>query len=251
MPALPAAFLTRPIAHRALHDVTDGRPENSRAAVQAAIDHGYGIEIDLQLSADGQAMVYHDYDLDRLTGETGRLRDRSAAELARFSLKHGAEGIPTLADVLDLVAGRVPVLIEIKDQDGALGPDIGLLEDATLAALDSYPGDVAIMSFNPHSVARIAAQRPDLPVGLTTCAFLKQDWTSIPDARLVELRCIPDFARTNSSFVSHNAADLAAPRLRELLKSGANVLCWTIQSPQAEAQARKFAQNVTFEGYLA
>ena len=131
-PPLPAAFLERPIAHRALHG--PGRPENSRAAIRAAVAAGYGIEIDVQPSADGVAMVFHDADLDRLTGTAGPIRGRTAADLARLPLHGGDEGIPTLAEVLALVAGRVPLLVEIKDQDGALGPGVGALEAATAAA---------------------------------------------------------------------------------------------------------------------
>ena len=128
---LPAAFQTRPIAHRALHDRSDGRPENSRAAIRAAIARGYGIEIDLQLSADGQAMVFHDYALDRLTSARGAIRDRTAEALGAIALTGGDEGIPTLAEVLAITAGQVPLLVEIKDQDGAMGPDVGPLEQAT------------------------------------------------------------------------------------------------------------------------
>ena len=109
MNGLPPVFLGAPIAHRALHDMGDGRPENSRAAIVAAMEHGYGIEIDLQLSADGQAMVFHDYDLKRLTGQKGPVRTRQAAALAAITLTGGDEGIPTLAEVLALVRGRVPV----------------------------------------------------------------------------------------------------------------------------------------------
>ena len=115
-PPLPDAFLGAPLAHRALHDVAAGRPENSREAIEAACAAGYGIEIDLQLSRDGQAMVFHDYDLKRLTGQPGPIRQRDAAELQAITLSGGATGIPTFAEVLDLVAGRVPLLIEIKDR---------------------------------------------------------------------------------------------------------------------------------------
>ena len=122
-PRLPEGFLRQPIAHRALH--SDGRPENSRAAVAAAVTHGYGIEIDLQLSADGVAMVFHDYALDRLTSETGAVQSRPAAALQSIGLTGGDEGIPTLSDVLALVQARVPLLLELKDQDGAMGPECG------------------------------------------------------------------------------------------------------------------------------
>ncbi|WP_353473852.1 glycerophosphodiester phosphodiesterase family protein [Salipiger sp. H15] len=251
MTDLPAAFLERPIAHRALHDLAAGRPENSLSAISAAIEAGYGIEIDLQLSSDGVPMVFHDERLERLTGARGLLGARDAAELSALRLKGSDEGIPTLAEVLELVAGRVPLLIEIKDQDGALGPDVGPLETAVTNALRGYEGPVAVMSFNPHSVARMARLAPKVPRGLTTEAFAPHDWPGVPGSRLEELRGIPDYARTGASFISHGWTDLASPRVAELRQQGAAILCWTIRSPEQEAQARAVAQNVTFEHYLA
>ena len=247
---LPVSFLAAPIAHRGLHDLAAGIPENSLASFDAAIARGYGIELDLQLSQDGVAMVFHDYSLERLTGKKGALAQRSAAELGQIGLTGGAEAISTLAETLARVRGRAPLLIELKDQDGALGPNVGALEEATLAALAGYSGDVALMSFNPHCVAALAALAPHLPRGLTTCDYAPQDWPTIPRARLSELASIPDFARTGASFISHQASDLASPHVAALKARKVPVLCWTIRSEQAEAQARQLADNVTFEGYL-
>ncbi|MDO6586353.1 glycerophosphodiester phosphodiesterase family protein [Salipiger sp. 1_MG-2023] len=248
---LPAAFLDRPIAHRALHNTQRGRPENSIEAISAAIQAGYGIEIDLQLSSDGEAMVFHDYDLSRLTTQTGAVRDRSAAQLATIQLRHGQERIPTLAQVLKLVAGKTALLIEVKDQDGAMGPDVGALEAAAVRALDGYIGPVALMSFNPHSVAALARMAPGLPRGLTTCAWDADDSPLVPAATRASLREIPDYDRVGACFISHDRRDLARPRVAELQRDGAAVLCWTVRSPEQEAEARKVAQNITFEGYEA
>jgi glycerophosphoryl diester phosphodiesterase len=118
---LPPEFLSAPIAHRALHDAEQGVPENSRGAVQRAVRAGYGIEIDVHLSADGRAVVFHDDTLDRLTHTTGPVGKRTARELSDLVLKGSDERIPTLSDILDLVDGQVPILIEIKDQSGAIG----------------------------------------------------------------------------------------------------------------------------------
>ncbi|MGG7643195.1 glycerophosphodiester phosphodiesterase family protein [Rhodovulum sp. YNF3179] len=247
---LPDIFLARPIAHRGFHDRTRGAIENAPAAIRAAIAAGYGIEIDLQLSADGAAMVFHDYRLDRLTAESGPVRQRSAAELGRTAFRgSGGETIPTLEEVLDIVDGQVPLLIEIKDQDGALGPGTGALEAATAAALAGYAGPVAVMSFNPHAVAAFAEAAPDVPRGLTTCSFPAEHWGGLPRDRAARLRGIPDFDRVGASFVSHRAGDLDRPRLAELKTGGAGILCWTIRSPEAEAEARRIADNITFEGY--
>lgn len=249
-PTLPDAFLTIPITHRALHDVTKGRAENSPAAIRAAIDAGYGIEIDLQLSADGQAMVFHDETLDRLTGESGLVNQRRAADLSRIPLTGSTDTIPTLTEVLALVAGRVPLLIEIKDQTGDMSPTDARLEEATATALAGYNGPVAVMSFNPHAVINMARLAPHIPRGITTSAYDPADWHPVSAARCAELRQIPDYDRAGACFISHEASDLARPRVAELKTKGA-VLCWTITSPEAEAKARKIAQNITFERYLA
>lgn len=250
-PRLHPAFCTTPLAHRAYHDRSQGRPENSRAAIRAAIAQGYGVEIDLQLSADGAAMVFHDYDLARLTGQPGPLRRHSAAELQAIALAGGdGEAIPTLTEILELVAGAVPLLIELKDQDGAMGPDIGPLEAAAAGALAGYDGPVAVMSFNPHSVAEMARLAPDLARGLTTSDYDPADWPLSRDI-CDRLRQIPDFDRVGASFVSHQARDLARPRVQALRDAGVPVLCWTIRSPQEEAEARRFADNITFENYPA
>lgn len=248
---LDPAFLTRPLAHRALHDKTLGRPENSAAAVRAAVAAGYGIEIDVQPSADGVAMVFHDEELDRLTGVTGPVNARTAADLSAIPLRHGDEGIPTLAQILESVGGRVPLLIEIKDQDGQMGPLETPLEQAVARDLAGYSGPVAVMSFNPHSVARMAALCPDIPRGLTTSAWDPAVWAPVAPDVCARLRDIPDYDRVGACFISHEAADLGRDRVAALKAAGATVLCWTIRSASAEATARKVADNITFEGYPA
>ena len=249
--ALHPAFLTQPLAHRALHDKSAGRPENSLAAMRAAIAAGYGIELDLQPSADGKVMVFHDYGLQRLTGEAGPVKGRSAAELSKIVLSGGDEGIPTLAEVLALVNGRAPLLIEIKDQDGAMGPDVGPLEVAAAELLRDYAGPLAVMSFNPYSIAAFSKAAPEICVGLTTSAYQAQDWQLLPAARREELRAIPDFDALSAQFISHEAKDLDSSRVAELKARNVPVLCWTIRSLEAETQARRVADNVTFEGYLS
>jgi glycerophosphoryl diester phosphodiesterase len=248
-PELPAAFLGAPIAHRGLHDRAAGIIENSRAAAEAAIAAGYGIELDIQAAADGEAMVFHDDEMPRLTGRPGRVTDYAAAELARTQLLGGGETVPTLAAFLALVAGRAPLLIEVKDQDGMLGPGVGPLEARVAELLAGYAGPVALMSFNPYSVAALAKAAPGLPRGLTSCSFEDAD-LSLPDYRLAELANLADFERTGAAFISHDHRDLANPAVARLRARGVPILCWTVRSPEHEAAARKVADNITFEGYL-
>jgi glycerophosphoryl diester phosphodiesterase len=248
---LPASFLRLPIAHRALHDRSIGRIENSPAAIRAAVAAGYAIEIDLQLSRDGVPMVFHDEELDRLTDETGPVNARLAEELGHIRLKGSTDRIPTLTEVLGLIGGRVPLLIEIKDQTLVMGPTDGQLETATAKALTGYTGEVALMSFNPHSVAQMARLAPHLPRGITTSAYDPDDWAPLPVEVCDRLRGIPDYDATGSSFISHEGRDLGRDRVADLKAQGAKVLCWTIRSAADEALARRIADNVTFEGYLA
>lgn len=247
---LPHAFYDLPLAHRGLHDVSDGRPENSRAAIRAAIAAGYGIEIDVQLSSDGAAMVFHDYALDRLTAQRGPVRLRRGDELAAVPLNGADECIPDLDEVLSIVAGQVPLVVEIKDQDGGMGPDVGPLEEAVAMALRGYQGPLAVMSFNPHSVGRMAELLPEVPRGIVTSAYRYEDW---PLAREVcdRLRDIPDYDRVGACFISHEVNDLANPRIAELRAKGAMICCWTVRAAEQEAEAREIVDNITFEGYAA
>ena len=248
---LPASFFARPIAHRALHDRKAGRVENSVKSIQAALDASYGIEIDVQLTSDGHSMVFHDDLLDRLTDEVGPVRGRTRAELEAIALTDDEGMIPSLEKVLEMVAGQVPLVIEIKDQDGAMGPDVGPLEAATCAAMQGYTGDVALMSFNPHAVAACAELAPDIPRGIVTSGYEAVFWPEVPAETRDTLREIPDYDRVGACFISHEAADLDRPRVAALKAQGAKILTWTIRSAKEEADARRIVDNVTFEGYLA
>lgn len=250
MSALPEAFMARPFAHRALHNSAKGVVENSRAAVRAACEAGYAIELDVQCSADGRAMVFHDERLERLTEGTGFVRARTCAELGQTPLRQsGGEGVPSLEEICALIGGRVPLVVEIKDQDGALGKSGGVLEADVARVLAGYGGAVAVMSFNPHSMVRMRGLLPAVARGLVSCDFAPQDWETVPSARLDELRALPDLSRCGASFVSHQWRDLA--RVRELRASGLPILCWTVRSPAQEAEARQGADQITFEGYGA
>jgi glycerophosphoryl diester phosphodiesterase len=249
---LPEPFRTIPITHRGYHDDQAGhRPENTLAAFEAAIDAGYGIELDVQLTGDGQAMVFHDDTLDRLTGQDGSVLSHTAAELSQLRVLGSDQTIPTLQQVLDFVAGRTHVLIEIKDLFDTMDRTSGRLERATATALAGYRGPVAVMSFNPWCMVEMLELAPHLPRGLATEYFDPALCVPIPPAVCDRLRYIPDYDLTQSSFISHRFTDLDFPRVAELKSRGADVLCWTIKSPADEALARKIACNITFEGYPA
>lgn len=249
MTAFPAALLTMPIAHRGLH--RHGVPENSLAAFRAAIAAGYAIECDIQHTADGTPIVFHDYDLTRLAGNEAFVADCSLDELAGFRLLKTDQSIPTLAEMLREVAGRVPLLIEIKDQDGRLGDNIGDLQNRVAEQLKAYQGPVAVMSFNPETIAAFHAAAPEIPVGLTTCAFDADEWPMLDAQERTHLAAIRDYERVGACFVSHDRADLHNPAVAALKAQGIPVLCWTITSADQETAARAIADNITFESYLA
>ncbi|MEM1235790.1 MAG: glycerophosphodiester phosphodiesterase family protein [Pseudomonadota bacterium] len=244
---LPGGFLDRPFTHRALHG--PGRPENSREAIAAAVAASYGIEIDVQLSRDAQAMVFHDYGLQRLMGINGTVQTKKQQQLAATPLLGGRTGPPTLPETLRMIDGRVPLVIEVKDQDGAMGPNVGVLEEQVAAALTAYAGPVAVMSFNPHSVAALADLAPNVPRGITTCDFNAEDWPTVPATRRAELAPIPDFDRVGASFISHDRKTLTDPAVAALKSRGIPVLTWTVKSQEQANVARQIADQITFEGF--
>lgn len=233
-----------------MHDVANGVQENSRPSFEAAIKGGYGIELDLQMSSDGEAMVFHDYALDRLTYASGPIQMRTAAELREVKLRVGNDPIMDLPEFLQLVNGQVPLLIEIKDQDGGIGPHVGRLERRAAELLANYKGDAVFMSFNPHSMAVMSEIAPDIPRGLTTDDFNAELWPMLPRKRAEELAQIPDFDRVGACFISHSHQLLDAAPVTALRERGVPILCWTVRSAEQEIKARRLADNITFEGYI-
>ena len=245
--ALHPDFARLPIAHRGLH--SEGVPENSLAAFRAAIDAGYGIELDIQPAADGTPMVFHDYDLTRMCEDEGYITDMSVEDLAEERLLGTDERIPTLAETLREVAGKVPLLIEIKDQDGRLGTAIGEVQQRVAALLEAYDGPVAVMSFNPNAVAAFGEAAPGVTRGLTSCDFNKDDWPMLNDAAREKLAALADYDRVGAEFISHDRTDLSNPAVSALKSRGVPVLCWTVRSGAEAEDARRVADGITFEHF--
>ncbi|HKK37473.1 MAG TPA: glycerophosphodiester phosphodiesterase family protein [Paracoccaceae bacterium] len=240
---LPDGFLDRPFAHRGLHDAAAGVPENSLAALRAAIAEGHGVELDLQPSVEGEAMVFHDDDLERLTGEAGPVSARRAAELGRLGLLGTAETIPTLEAFLAEVAGRVPLLIELKSQR-----DPGPLAARVAALLAEYDGPAAVMSFDPAMLHPLAQALPGVPRGLVSMA----DWDEVegltPERRPALAR-LEDLEAVGGSFASYRWSDLPTPETAALRARGVPVLCWTVRSAEDAAAAAPHSDQITFEGF--
>jgi glycerophosphoryl diester phosphodiesterase len=227
----------RPIAHRGLHDVTRGRPENTRAAFEAAVAANYAIECDLHLSADDVPIVFHDDDLDRLTGETGGVGARTVEELSRLKVLGSQEKIPTLHELLECVAGRVPLLIEMKPAPR----HEPALAHAVVEQLGKYKGQAAVMSFDRRLLASARAVDVDIPLGLTA----QGDWLS--GAR--HWRALFAF---ELDFISYSINDLPTPMpilARWLMQMP--LICWTVRSEAQLEKARRLTDQITFEGFEA
>ena len=248
--ALSQAFLGPAIAHRGLHNASALCYENSLTAILSAMQAGYGIEIDLQISSDGHAMVFHDYTLDRMTSRNGPISELTATELEQIVLADSEDKIMQFSTLLKHVSGRAPLLIELKDQSMTLGSTTGILEKAVAQALEGYEGPVAVMSFNPSSMKIMATLAPHIARGLTTDAFEASEWPDIKSKRLKQLRQLSDYDSTQASFVSHELKDLASQSLVKIKACEDPVLCWTAKSYEDEKAARLIADNITFENYL-
>jgi glycerophosphoryl diester phosphodiesterase len=202
----PAWLTERPIAHRGLHTGDSVRPENSLAAFTAAADAGYAIELDVLLTSDGTLVVIHDENLSRMTGVDKEVSKTPITEVTALRLLESTETVPTLTDVLDAVGGRVPVFVEVKNP-GA----VGALEDAVAETLSKASGPVAVMSFNPLSLARVAEKAPRVPRGQLSGTFEGEDlawwkklllgnwllnWKSRPDFVAYDLKELPTLGTT-------------------------------------------------------
>ncbi len=132
-----------------------------------------------------------------------------------------------------------------------MGANVGRLEQAVARDIEGYQGPLGVMSFNPHSVQQMAIHAPLVPRGIVTSAYTAEDWPLLPKGTRNRLREIPDFDSVGACFISHEIEDLGAPRVADLKARGADVLCWTVKSEAQEIRARKVADNITFEQYLA
>ena len=243
----PDWLTARPVAHRGLHDLARGIVENMPGAAQAAVDGRFAIECDVQLSADGEAMVHHDDTLGRLTEGSGKLIDMTSAELKAVTFKDTPERMMSLSDLCALVAGRVPLVVEVKSRfDG----------DRRLVArmaqvLAGYAGPVVGMSFDPDQVLALRNAIPKLPRGIVAQRTYDDDyWSKLtPDQRTGMLHLRHAF-RTEPHFIAFWVDQLPAPApwiARNIF--GCPLLSWTVRTPEQRARAARHADQMIFEGF--
>lgn len=227
----------RPIAHRGLHDLNRERWENTLAAFEAAASAGYAIECDVHLSLDGIPVVIHDGGLERLAGVQRNVWDCTAVDLCAMAVGRTADRIPTLAKLLETVGGRVPLVIELKGIEGH-GSD---LVAAVAAELAKYRGEAAIMSFDHWLVRDFERLAPGIPAGLTACgkapAELERHFSML--AHPIDFVSFAWIDLPNR-FISFVRDKLELP-----------VITWTVRDEKGLEATRRYADQITFEGFVA
>ncbi|MDP1869698.1 glycerophosphodiester phosphodiesterase [Bradyrhizobium sp.] len=244
----PDWLTARPVAHRGLHDAARGIIENMPGAVTAAIAGNFAIEVDLQLTADGEAMVHHDDELGRLTEGTGALLGKTAAELKAVNFRDTAERMMSFGDLCALVDGRVPLVIEVKSHfDG----------DRKLVArmaqvLAGYSGPAAVMSFDPDQVLALRETIPERPRGIIAQRSYDDGyWNKLTPAQRDGMLHLRHVFRTRPHFVSYWINDL--PALAPWIARhvfGLPLLTWTVRTPEQRERAARYADQITFEGFV-
>jgi glycerophosphoryl diester phosphodiesterase len=244
----PDWLTARPVAHRGLHDRARGVIENMPGAVTAAISGNFAVEVDIQLTADGEAMVHHDDELGRLTDGKGALLKLTAAELKQVTFKDTPERMMTLGDLCALTAGRVPLVIEIKSHfDG----DRKLVKRMA-EVLAAYRGPVVGMSFDPDQVIALRELAPRLPRGIVAERhYTGEDWPEASPAQRRDMTHLRHFFRTRPHFVAYwvNELPAAAPWIAHHI-FGLPLLTWTVRTPEQRERAARYADQMIFEGFV-
>jgi glycerophosphoryl diester phosphodiesterase len=244
----PDWLTARPVAHRGLHNAARGVIENMPGAAEAAISGNFGIECDIQLTADGEAMVHHDDALGRLTEASGALLEKTAAELKAVKFKGTSERMMSLGDLCALVGGRVPLVIELKSHfDG----DRKLVR-RMVEVLSAYSGPAAGMSFDPDQVLALRETMPALPRGIIAeRSYSESDWPKATPAQRRGMEHLRHAFRTRPHFVAYwvNELPAAAPWIARNL-FGLPLLTWTVRTPEQRERATRYADQMIFEGFL-
>lgn len=242
-PRVPKELSSVKYAHRGLHG--DGKAENSLSAFRAARDAGFGIELDVRLSSDGVLMVFHDDTLDRVCGVSGRVDSFTAEELSKIKLSGTEDTVPTFAEVLSLVGGAVPILVEIKEDAGN-----SRVSTATAEMLEGYSGAYLVQSFNPMSLANFRKHSPLVLRGILSHRYYKEEKYRKPLYFL--LQCLLFNRLCRPSFISYDHRDCGNLSLKLAQKLfGATTFAWTVRSQDEANLAKKHGfDTIIFEGFI-
>ena len=239
MSILDSWLCTAPIAHRGLHN--DALPENSTGAFENAIEHGFPIELDVRGIADGTIVVFHDGKLSRMTGLDGYVSTLTPEKLADVHLSGSEYTIPTFEQVLTLVNGKVPLLIEIKNED-----KVGGLEKTVSEMLSSYSGEFAVQSFNPYSLAFFRDTMPHVMRGQLSSFFKKEELSSWIK-RYVLTRMKLNKSVSKPDFISYNAEYLPN---KFVTKAALPTLAWTVRNQTQAEKLAPYCNNIIFEKFI-
>lgn len=235
-------LVSRPIAHRGLYDEARGRPENSLPAFEYAAARGVPIELDVQLARDGLLVVVHDTNLARVAGFDAPVAEVDRADLRRLRIGSSGEPIPTLADALAAVAGRVPIVVDVRRWRAGRSAD---LERAVAAEVNGYSGELALQSFDPLAVFRLRRLAPDRSVGQASGLLRSAGRV----AGAVGRSMVTNFV-TRPDFVSYELAALPSRYPEFWRRRGVPLLAFTVSSAAVETRAGELADNFFFSGYL-
>ncbi|MBA4792437.1 MAG: glycerophosphodiester phosphodiesterase [Phenylobacterium sp.] len=233
-----------PVAHRGLWR-PDGPPENSLGAFHAACAAGYGIELDVQISADGEAMVFHDDSLERMTGQTGRLRDRTAADLQQLRLKDTDETIPTLTETLALIGHKAMVHVELKTPWGEVGP----LERRVHEIIADHAGPLCVIGFNPYSHAWYADHYPGVLRGLDSYSYRKAP--HLGEEQRQAFARLEHVSIARPHFLALGLDMLPSAEADAYRAQGMPVVAWTVREPAQWEAVKDHCDNLIFEGFAA
>ena len=229
-------IVTKPIAHRGLHNETI--PENSIAAFNNAIENNYAIELDARALRDGTIVVFHDETLGRMTGKDGYLANLTYDDISDLKLNKTHEHIPTLTEALKEIGGRTPVLVEIKNMG-----KVGDVEKAVYSILKSYKGEYAVESFNPYSLEWFKINAPEIKRGQIS-SFVKDD--SISFFKRLMLKHMKYNKRVSEPhFIAYNAANLPNRFVRKY--KHLPLIAWCVRSEEELSRVKKFCDNIIFE----
>jgi glycerophosphoryl diester phosphodiesterase len=240
-------LVARPIAHRGLHNKTVGIIENTSSAFAGAIAGNYAIECDLQIDGDGEAVVFHDAKLDRVCDASGTVNALSTKQLQKIAIKSSRDKIQTLGELLDQVDGKVPLVIELKSHwDGSV--DLAL---RALKVLENYTGPYCLMSYDPDLVAAVAEHSPQTIRGIIADRIVHPEYNQLPVSQRLNMRLFRHLDYTRPHFVSYYFRDLPYAPVQAMRAAGHPIICFTIRNKEQEAIARRYTDQVTFEGYAA
>ncbi len=229
-----------PIAHRGLH--SSEIPENSLASFKNAIKNKFPIEFDVTCLADGTPVVFHDEKLSRLTGRDGFITNTSLEELSKITLSGSKEKIPTFAQALDFIGGKVPILIEIKNFG-----KVGALEKSIWKILQNYSGEYAIMSYNPYSLEWFKINAPKVKRGQLASFFKDKEITGLRKFSLKRMLLNKKVSEPN--FIVYNADDMPNKYTKKYLGKVPVIAC-CIKSETDKARLAPYYDNFVFEGFM-